>query len=507
MDYNLKFQNLKMKGMYCYKCLLIGFLLLVNMLNAQEISARVIDSKSQEPVAFATIKTGKNKGVITNGEGLFVIDTAYIENKNVQISCMGYTTKSVPLSSIAEGASIALEPALNQLETVFLSSSTPNVDAIIEKVNQNYFTNYRSDSLTYKFFKRFTTYGDFESIDLEIDKSSEFSKVEVKKSNQELSAISNEIKNSNSISFDESRGKLLKLDSTNSKLRIDKVTKIFNSGEQFSIEAIEAKSVDVVLKYLDTTQTYKLKTGWFTVEDELSLNSERNEDKEANDSVTVKDEKSEILSILNGEYLNSESTLKSILDTDIYEYELENASIYDDELIYEISFSPKRSRAKYKGTIYVSDDTFAILKMNYDFEKGKRGDKLNLKLILGIKYIENLNEGTMIFSKAAEGFYVPKYLGSSTGSYFYAKRPFKFIENSAAKNKTAMTLKLEGQLNTKTELLFETVEPLEFQAFESTDQVEQVKIESLRKYDANQWTGSQTLAPTEELRKFEATEK
>lgn len=232
-----------MKGMYCYKYLLISFLLLGHMLKAQEVSARVIDSKSQEPVAFATIKTGENKGVITNDEGLFVINTEYVEDNNVQISCMGYTTKSLKLSSIADGANIVLEPALNQLDTVFLSSSTPNVNTIIEKVNQNYSDNYRSDSLTYRFFKRFTTYGDFESIDLEIDKSSEFSKAQVKKSNQELSAISNEIKNSNSISFDESRGELLKLDSTKSKLKIDKVTKIFNSREQFSIEAIEAKAL------------------------------------------------------------------------------------------------------------------------------------------------------------------------------------------------------------------------------------------------------------------------
>ncbi len=480
------------------------FLFALNQFYAQEITAKIIDSKSQEPVAFATIKTGENKGVISNDEGLFVILKKNVENNNIQISCMGYTTVVVPLETISENTVIKLEPALNQLGTVFLSSSTPNVDAIIAKVNQNYSRNYRSDSLTYRFFKRFTTYGDFENIDLEIDKSSEFSKAQVKNSNEELSAISNEIKNSNSISFDESRGELLKLDSSASKLKIDRATKIFNSREQFSVEAIEAKSIGVVLKYLDTTQTYKLKTGWFTIEDELSLNNKKKEDKKTKDSLTVKGSKSELISILNDDYLDSDSTLKSILDSDIYEYELKNASMYNEELIYEISFSPRRSRAKYEGTIYVSDDSFAVLKMNYGFAKGKRGDKLNLKLILGIKYIENLNEGTMIFSKSSEEFYVPKYLGSTTGSYFYAKRPFKFIENSAAKNKTAMTFKLEGQINLKSELLFEAVEPLDTDTFKNTNELKQVLVESLRKYDAEKWTGSETLAPTEDLRKFEA---
>ena len=54
-------------------------LLFLNMLQAQEISAKVIDAKTKVPVAFATVKTGENRGVITNEEGSFLINTEILD--------------------------------------------------------------------------------------------------------------------------------------------------------------------------------------------------------------------------------------------------------------------------------------------------------------------------------------------------------------------------------------------------------------------------------------------
>mgnify|MGYP000209040445 FL=1 len=48
--------------------------LLVSGLTAQTVSARLIDSKTQEPIPFATIELSENQGVISNEDGIFTIN-------------------------------------------------------------------------------------------------------------------------------------------------------------------------------------------------------------------------------------------------------------------------------------------------------------------------------------------------------------------------------------------------------------------------------------------------
>ena len=59
---------------------------------SQNITARLIDKTSQNPIPFAAIKTAEFDGVISNEEGYFTI----IENKDkkeITISCLGYKKK------------------------------------------------------------------------------------------------------------------------------------------------------------------------------------------------------------------------------------------------------------------------------------------------------------------------------------------------------------------------------------------------------------------------------
>ena len=479
------------------------FLFVVNQFQAQEISAKVIDSKTKAPVPFATIKTAENKGVISNDEGSFVVNANLVENGEIEISCMGYESKTFSLAELENKAVVSLDPAINQLETVFLSSNKPNVDSIIARVNRNYKTNYSLENLNYQFFQRQTSFADLEELEIEIDRASEFDKAQIKRSNAELASIADEMINSNSIGFEDYRGNLAIVDKDNSKLNIDKATEIFNSNQNFSIEDVQERAIDITLKYLDTTETYKLKTGWFKIEDSLSLLENRDKKKDTLNTIKTKNIKSNVISDIKDSYLGYESILRTILDQGIYNYQLENATFFNDELIYEISFEPRRSAAKFEGKLYISDASFAVLKLDYKYAKGKRGSKLNLRLVLGVKYIENLHQGSLIFRKSVTDSYVPRYIGSTTGQYVYVSRPLKFIENSEDRNKTSLSFKFEGQINEKYELLFESVTPLDTSAYETMVEPESVTYEKLRKYDADQWTGSETLAPTEELRKFE----
>ena len=70
---------------------------------AQEISGRIMDAKTKEPVPFVTVQYGKNEGVITNMEGYFSFFNASANpQKKVIISAMGYRSVELTVKEISQ---------------------------------------------------------------------------------------------------------------------------------------------------------------------------------------------------------------------------------------------------------------------------------------------------------------------------------------------------------------------------------------------------------------------
>ena len=175
-------------------------------------------------------------------------------------------------------------------------------------------------------------------------------------------------------------------------------------------------------------------------------------------------------------------------------------------MVYTISFKPKRAKAKYTGTLHITDDSYGVLKADYSFSKGKRGSKVNLRLILGVKYIEKISSGTIIFKKNENNWFEPRYIRHEEGHYFYINRPLKFIENSSDRNKTLFNFKIEGIAKHKEELLLTSTTEISSADFNTIKELKIIPYEKQRKYDATIWGGSETLAPTEELKTFDAND-
>nr|WP_321235423.1 carboxypeptidase-like regulatory domain-containing protein [uncultured Psychroserpens sp.] len=476
-------------------------------LNAQELTATIIDKSTNTPVPFVAVQTAEFKGVISNEEGVFIIDLQDVDSNTIELTCMGYQALTLSIEAIkATNYIIQLTPAINELNTVYLTNTRPHVDSIIAKVKQNLKANYKVDSLSYSFFYRETNHIDFENLNLKVKKASHFKKRQLVDANESLNKMGNEIKNGNFVHFTDYSGNLHVINNERKKLDVEKATTIINSNKNISLDNIQEKAQNIVLRYLDTTKTYKLKTGLFKIEDSLSLVEEGDKMDNPNEN-DIQNLRESTSSILNKSRLGSSSMLKTILNTDNYEYTLKNANFINNEMVYLIEFKHKRSRAKYSGSIYVSEDSYAVLKLDYRYAKGKRGEKFNLRLILGVKYIENVNQGTIIYNKNKDDFYVPRYIKAESGEYFYIHRPLKFIENSSARNKTAFDFKIEGQTKHREELLFSDISPLDLSIYDAFEETKSVTFESLRKYDANVWSGQETLAPSTELKTFDAEEK
>ncbi|MEL0456990.1 carboxypeptidase-like regulatory domain-containing protein [Flavobacteriaceae bacterium SZ-1-7] len=468
---------------------------------SQSITAKLIDKNNGNPITYATIKTGEFTGVISNEEGYFTIN---LDNASsmVTISCLGYQNKTLSIQEIKNsGLVIELAEAVNQLAEVYLSNKEPNADSIIAKVKRNISKNYDYELNKYHVFRRNSDYVDFKSLAFEIEKASHVKKKNIEQANTDLMALSKKIRESDMTHFTDFKGELYSFNLDSSKLIVNKATKLIDYKNDFSIEDVQTKATQIMLTYLDTTKTYKVKTGIFKVEDSLSLKDEDFEKEEKNE-FNITNLNNETRNMLRKTQYCNNSFLSNILDSDLYEYAFEYMTINNDKLTYVINFEPRKGKAIYTGKIYVADSTYAVTRLDYNFYKNRHGGKLNLKLLLGVKYIANVSEGTLLFEKNKNNTYHLKYLKETEGSYFYVNRDLKFIENSRAKNKIGFSFKIEGDNRSKKELLFTDNSKLTLNDFASIKQDSIAPYKVLDRFEDTLWQDDETLEPLQEMKAF-----
>ena len=481
-----------------------AFFLISFSIFSQNITAKLIDKNSRNPIQFATIKTGEYSGVISNEEGYFTITNNDNNFKTVTISCLGYQTKTLSIQNIKDANSlIELDEAINQLNEVFISNRKPNADSIIAKVKLKITENYDSNLNKFNIFHRTTDYIDFENLDFEIEKASHFKKKNLESANNNLEALSKKISESDIKHFTDFKGELYSLNKDSSKIMVNKATKLMDFKNDFSVDDIQEKAQKIMLTYLDTTKTYKLKTGFFKIEDSLSLKDEDFKDDNENE-FELRYLNNNTRSLLKRAQFYKNSFLNTLLQSDLYSYTIEDITHNNEDLNYVIQFYPKKGKAKYTGKIFVNDNNYAITKVDYTYYKNRHGDKLNLRLVLGIKYIENISEGTILFERHSDNKYYPKYIKRISGSYFYVNRDLKFIENSKAKNKIGFSFKIEGNNSNKEELLFTGNAKIDLSDFAAIKQDKKTPYTILSKFEKAIWENEETLEPLQEMKTFKA---
>ena len=266
--------------------LFLLFQLAFNFLNAQNFTAKIIDRNTQNPIPFAAIQFDEKSGSISNEEGFFTID---LENKsavNLTISCLGYSNITIATQKISQNNFvIRLDEAINQLDEVYLSNRTPNPDSIIAHVNRNIKDNYQIPLVKHSIFSRETTYATFKDVDFDLDKATHVNKTQMERANKSLDSLEHYITNNKSIHFADFQGDLFVKSKDSVKLKVNKATRLIDQNTDFSIKKIQSKTQNLVLKYLDSSKTYKLKSGLFKIEDSMSLSSGKNKSEKHNQYV------------------------------------------------------------------------------------------------------------------------------------------------------------------------------------------------------------------------------
>ncbi|MBC2840637.1 carboxypeptidase-like regulatory domain-containing protein [Robiginitalea sp. SC105] len=471
---------------------------------AQNKTLRLLDSQTGEPVPYATVATGPGKGTISNEEGFFTVSTGALAGAELRISCMGYRTLELNRDALlAQSGPIRLEPAAINLNEVRLTNRVPGVEEILREVRQRLEQNYANIGKAYGIFYRESEYMQFDDLQLELEKASDLNRRALAAADARLRKLGQDIARSDARKFLDFKGGFTAVNDTALVLRVDRATELTDHKQGYSMDEIQERAQEIILSHLDSSRTYKVKTGIFKIEDSISPGKEfADEAERENDSTDFSYLKGKSKNLAKTASWKDGTLLRELIDPDMYRHSFLKATYFDGNYVYAIGFEPRKRKASYAGTLYVDAASFAVLKADYAYGKGRRGDKVNLKLLLGIKYVENLSRGTVIFRRNDLNTYDPYFIQSEYGNYIYLHRSLKFIENSPQKKKVRFDFLMEGGVRQRESVLLSPLAPDAARELAAYREPKKILIQEIDRYEPTIWEDTQIIEPLEEMKNF-----
>ncbi|TXG36613.1 carboxypeptidase-like regulatory domain-containing protein [Seonamhaeicola maritimus] len=487
----------------------------------ESISAKLIDSTNQKPIAFANISFGKKSGVISNSNGDFQIHfKKKISTKDsLFISCLGYRNKSIPVLDFTDNI-IFLSQKSIELDEVLVSNKTFTTEEIIEKVNQNLKMNYGFDFDKSKLFYRESYFNKITKNSIDVKEST------IPEFNQKFIDSIMTIMPKEADDYTEILGELFtkSAEEETNKLDIIKASHLYDKKKEVSFEGLEKRFNDIFKKHIKRDSYFKIKSGIFGTKEEIdssffdSADNKVKKEKEQTEAFLKEQKKREqerkenflkyrkrtITNLKHDSFIFEDSHLNFLEKSKKYDFEILDYLFLNNNFVYKMSFEPKRG-ADYKGTLYINTDDFAIIRVDYENIKPIRNFRL-----LGISYQEKTHNGTLIYSKNGTGVYTLKYAESENENNFGIKRPLKIIE----KNKNVKGRRKQNELSTDLHFIMSNITRKELVVFESESidnatfsaytETPNVSPTYLPAYDPKFWEGHNVIEPNQAIKDFKS---
>ena len=482
---------------------------------SQEFTGRVLDLKTKNPVAYATIQYAKNRGVVTNEEGYFSINLPASNLDNLLVSSMGFETQEFKSSQL-ENNIIYLKSKVIQLGDIFLSNKKLTGEEILERAKSRVAENYNFNLRKKRFFFRESNVSKVNKFLLDIDEST------IPDINQELMDSISESIPKYSDSYKEVLGDFYG-DYSQQKIEIIKAANLFNPQSKTSLNKLTNRLDDIFKENVKKNSYLKIKSGLFGVKvDAEEIAEERKENvkeekekKKPTPEELANSENDRRKEMVNSTNENISSILKNtfwkedgIFDLfdklNRYKYEVEEYTYFDNEIVYVIAFEPK-GRSEFRGRVYVNTSDFGVHRIDYTNVKPLKKFRL-----LGISAIDDVYQGKMIFSKDENGKYVPRYFEQESGQSIGVDRPLTVIE----KNKNVMGKRKQNELDMDILINISQLEKCQFVVYgsqelddEITDETgssQEFDFRTFKRYDPDFWKGYNIIEPNAAIREFTA---
>ncbi len=476
------------------------FTLKVMSQNIKELKGLILDLDKQTALPYTNIIVlHKESGTVSNEKGFFSLDLTNLEKEDtISFQYVGYKTQNISIKDMDSNLTIYLKEEIINLSEAFVFSDPPKAKSIIKKILENKSQNYKSRYSEKQVFIRRRNTGDINHIKIDYKKN------DIPELNESILKILEQKTPRHNIDYTD----LLTDISFSSKLE-DSI-KI----KPIKIIALKSKDIseldqimDIFTKLFSDTKDkeyWKIKSG---------IISQKLEIESGNDEDTIKEKNSyqtktyHINNSVKNKWkfssMNDSDEWDFLYHTGNYKYTLVGGTRVNGEDVYIIDFTPK-SGGKYLGRVYVSIDTYALIRADYKYDIDKTGTDIHL---FGIGYTSDYFEGSIFFEKK-DGNYTLKYLSKRTGNVVSFDRNISLIKKRERffYDKELFELKVKFHYKmtniSSMEILVINNKNITDVQFRQFKEPKFSKIILVNQFNSNLWKGYSIIEPTESMKEY-----
>jgi len=390
----------------------------------RQINGFVRDASTKEAMAFVNIAVvGSTYGTVSNQNGEFTINLKQTgETDSIAFHFIGYRTYLTKIDKLGKAIVIEMQEEKIKIQEITILAKPVTAEELINNALYRTGINYPQIPQRMEVFKRRNSASYIDNFDLslvksdiiDIDKS--FIETVVDSMPRYTRSYSDHLYTLYSEQDEDIRVK--------TKI-VGIKSVVLKEDDGGNMEQVEKIMINTLNRQEGDRTFWKLKTGI------LSLKvDEGDPDKQSTDTSSMDQEKLDsvqrinprgLYTLIRNDYVNWNWDF--FRKPEQYKYEITGIVPIEDEYAYQIRFEG-RLRGDYHGIIYISDETYAILRI-IRFRK----KRLNVKgfKLLGISYSEPDDSGLLIYTKDEHGYYL-KYAMNNKVSEADINRVFSMIK-------------------------------------------------------------------------------
>ncbi len=481
----------------------IAFFVFTFFLAAQNVTFKIMDAETQEPIPMVTIQMNHFEGSITNSEGVFSINKDLLEKQNdsLTISCIGYKTKRILFSKNTD-RKIFLKPETYELTEIFLSAKKYTAEEIIEKAKGYLEKNYKIEYQKSQIFMRQSGYSNMKNFKFLVIEST------LDNINQKLLDDTFKDIKKKYIYLNETLADAVQKNQKESKLLIIKSLNIESKEELASEKKMQEDFMKIMTENFKSDSQLIFKTGIIRLDKTETIDSiTKKMKKETSQEDRNKNITGYKINALNDMttnlFIHKKSEVDFINNSNKYEFINRGYTTFNGDWVYKLEFFPK-GNAKYKGILYIDVFNFAIVQAEFQGAKNIFENHFNM---LGIKANTLTYKSLVQFQRANEK-YVLKYYRLEKTDEVGIDRPFTVVEkNENVKGKSRIN-KVETHLNmhvinyNKTEIVFNPHTISNASAYENLKPNMSYETTHLTQYDNSFWDSYNILTPEKAIQEL-----
>ncbi|NOX86524.1 MAG: carboxypeptidase-like regulatory domain-containing protein [Chlorobi bacterium] len=465
-----------------------------------ELKGRVLDIDKKIPLPYANIYVlHKHKGTISNEKGDFSIDISGLEKSDtLRFQYIGYKTRNLLIGQLDTLPVVYLKEEIINLNEAVVFGTAPDPEEIVKNVIRYKDSNYRRTTCIAETFIRERYTNDIDEINFDYKKSS-FDDL-----NRETVAMAEEKIPKHTTSYTDFLGNIYLPGNKDDTIKIDPIRTVAlkekNVAEMKQLEEIFRNA----LAETGENEYWKIKSGIFGQKIDLSDEDTIPEKDTLNDN----EQKLKYFSKRTGynlkySWLENKNDWEFLYNTGRYKYILTGGARVNGEDVYIIDFEPD-GRGRYTGRLYISVNTFALIRADYEYAMGKTGTNIHL---LGVGYTENEYNGSIYFEKKNDN-YVLKYFSRKVGSIASFDRNLALLKKRKRFlfDKKLKEIKVGVKITVTSESLVEVLvldeKNITREQFAGFKQKEYMEIIYVDQFNDKLWKGYPIIEPTKRMREY-----